>query len=94
MSGLENLLERVRLQHQHAKTRGAQVTLNSCDDWDQGTHPAFDQIPWADMLVLCIDHKLKDSKIPGSPVCEGEIVLRKLILTVDRLGYLLLCLDV
>ncbi|XP_076016638.1 germinal-center associated nuclear protein [Genypterus blacodes] len=73
MSRLENLLEKVRLQHQPAKTHRALETLNSYDDWDQGTHPAFHQIPWDDLLMLCIDHKLKDSKIPGSPVCEDAV---------------------
>ncbi|KAF7658146.1 hypothetical protein LDENG_00016710 [Lucifuga dentata] len=42
-------------------------------DWDHRQCPVFDQIPWDDLLMLCIDHKLKDSKIPESPVCKDAV---------------------
>nr|XP_046259110.1 germinal-center associated nuclear protein [Scatophagus argus] len=35
--------------------------------------PAFSQIPWDDILMICIDHKLKDWQIPGPPVCEDAV---------------------
>uniref|UniRef100_A0A8C9Z528 Germinal-center associated nuclear protein n=1 Tax=Sander lucioperca TaxID=283035 RepID=A0A8C9Z528_SANLU len=59
MSRLENLLERVTMTH--------------WDDGDEMVGPAFSQIPWDDVLVICIDHKLKDWLIPGPPVCEDAV---------------------
>lgn len=43
--------------------------------WDENVFPAFGQIPWDDVLVICIDHKLKDWQIPGPPACEGGDIL-------------------
>uniref|UniRef100_A0A3Q3DZS7 Germinal-center associated nuclear protein n=1 Tax=Labrus bergylta TaxID=56723 RepID=A0A3Q3DZS7_9LABR len=34
---------------------------------------AFRRIPWDDVLVICIDHKLKDWQIPEPPVCEDAV---------------------
>ncbi|XP_054471888.1 germinal-center associated nuclear protein [Anoplopoma fimbria] len=79
MSRLENLLERVRLGGHHTRTPASKVATSNWDDQD--TCPAFSQIPWDDVLVICIDHKLKDWQIPGPPVCEdamtddGEILV-------------------
>uniref|UniRef100_A0A3Q0R3S0 Germinal-center associated nuclear protein n=1 Tax=Amphilophus citrinellus TaxID=61819 RepID=A0A3Q0R3S0_AMPCI len=33
----------------------------------------FSRIPWDDVLVICIDHKLKDWKIPEPPVCQDAV---------------------
>uniref|UniRef100_A0A8C4IA11 Germinal-center associated nuclear protein n=1 Tax=Dicentrarchus labrax TaxID=13489 RepID=A0A8C4IA11_DICLA len=57
MSRLENLLERVR----------------NWGDVDGNLCPSFCHIPWDDVLVICIDHKLKDWQIPGAPVCEDAV---------------------
>lgn len=46
--------------------------MSSGGDADEDACPAFGQIPWGDVLLICIDHKLKDWQIPGPPVCEGE----------------------
>uniref|UniRef100_UPI003AAB6F8D germinal-center associated nuclear protein n=1 Tax=Centroberyx gerrardi TaxID=166262 RepID=UPI003AAB6F8D len=73
MSRLENLLERVRLQGQRGRTRRAAAAPGSWDDGDKKRGPAFHQIPWDDVLVLCIDHKLKDWQNPGPPVCEDAV---------------------
>uniref|UniRef100_A0A4W5P0G4 Germinal-center associated nuclear protein n=1 Tax=Hucho hucho TaxID=62062 RepID=A0A4W5P0G4_9TELE len=62
MSRLENLLERVR-----CSTTGAQ------DHWEEG--PSFQQVPWDEVVALCIDHKLKDWQPPDSPVCDGEMTI-------------------
>ena len=67
MSRLENLLERVRLKGQNTRTPRSKVTTSN-----ESACPAFSRIPWDDLLVICIDHKLKDWQIPGPPVCEGE----------------------
>ncbi|XP_059198686.1 germinal-center associated nuclear protein [Centropristis striata] len=72
MSRLENLLERVRLTGHHARTPGSKVTRNRLDVGDQDVSPDG-RIPWDDMLVICIDHKLKDWQIPGPPVCEDAV---------------------
>ncbi|XP_069554900.1 germinal-center associated nuclear protein [Brachyistius frenatus] len=71
MSRLENLLERVRLKGQLSRTPGSKVTVRSFSDGAEGA--AFSQIPWDDVLVICIDHKLKDWQIPGPPVCEDAV---------------------
>lgn len=68
MSRLDNLLERVRLNaHQNQK-----LGLRRCRDCDEDVRPSVGQIPWDDVLVICIDHKLKDWQIPGPPVFEGS----------------------
>ncbi|XP_031730841.1 germinal-center associated nuclear protein isoform X1 [Anarrhichthys ocellatus] len=79
MSRLENLLERVRLRGYRTQTPASKLATSNWDDED--ACPAFGQIPWDDVLVICIDHKLKDWQIPGPPVCEdamtddGEILV-------------------
>lgn len=72
MSRLENLLERVRLKGHRTQTPGSRVTMSDWGDGDEETWPAFSQIPWDDILVICIDHKLKDWQIPA-PVCEDAV---------------------
>uniref|UniRef100_A0A3B4XYK8 Germinal-center associated nuclear protein n=1 Tax=Seriola lalandi dorsalis TaxID=1841481 RepID=A0A3B4XYK8_SERLL len=54
MSRLENLLER--------------VTMGNWSSADESVCPAYSRIPWDDVLVICIDHKLKDWQIPGPPI--------------------------
>ncbi|CAB1346720.1 unnamed protein product [Coregonus sp. 'balchen'] len=61
MSRLENLLERVR-----CSTAAAQ------DHWEEES-PSFQQVPWDDVVALCIDHKLKDWQHPDSPVCDDAV---------------------
>ncbi|XP_058479087.1 germinal-center associated nuclear protein [Solea solea] len=73
MSRLENLLQKVRLKCHWAKTPGSAVTMRSWDSGDDGVFPAYVQIPWEDILVICIDHKLKDWQIPGPPVCKDAV---------------------
>lgn len=68
MSQLENLLERVRLKGQHTRTPGSRVNRTNAAE---NMFAAFSRIPWDDVLMICIDHKLKDWQIPGPPVCEG-----------------------
>ncbi|KAM9776294.1 germinal-center associated nuclear protein [Syngnathus typhle] len=71
MSRLENLLERVRIKSQRRRISASKQSFNF---WD-GTHdadPAYSQIPWVDVLVICIDHKLRDWQLP-EPVCEDAI---------------------
>lgn len=75
MSRLENLLERVRLKGQRTRTPRSKVTMSNWVSWDENVFPAFGQIPWDDVLVICIDHKLKDWQIPGPPACEGGDIL-------------------
>ncbi|XP_026231972.1 germinal-center associated nuclear protein [Anabas testudineus] len=72
MSRLENLLERVRLKaHRNCGPRSKSARGN----WgnDESVYPAYSHIPWDDVLVICIDHKLKDWQIPGPPVCEDAV---------------------
>uniref|UniRef100_A0A6Q2X0U9 Germinal-center associated nuclear protein n=1 Tax=Esox lucius TaxID=8010 RepID=A0A6Q2X0U9_ESOLU len=70
MSHLENLLERVR-----CSTTAAQ------DQWDANEGPSMEQIPWDEVVALCIDHKLKDWQPPDGPVCadavteDGEVLV-------------------
>ncbi|XP_035860182.1 germinal-center associated nuclear protein isoform X2 [Sander lucioperca] len=73
MSRLENLLERVRLKGRRTRNPRSKVTMTHWDDGDEMVGPAFSQIPWDDVLVICIDHKLKDWLIPGPPVCEDAV---------------------
>lgn len=61
MSHLEHLLARVRAQH----------LRRDCDD--EACHmPSFNHIPWDDILILCIEHRLKDWPLVESPVAAGE----------------------
>ncbi|XP_076603708.1 germinal-center associated nuclear protein [Chaetodon auriga] len=73
MSRLENLLERVRLKGHRTRTPRSTLTASSWGDIDESACPAFSRIPWDDVLVICIDHKLKDWQIPGPPVCEDAV---------------------
>ncbi|XP_052421100.1 germinal-center associated nuclear protein-like [Carassius gibelio] len=52
MSRLENLLRRVNYQYFHA---------NDADEDDfQTTVPSFHEIPWDDIISLCVEHRMKD----------------------------------
>ncbi|TKS67603.1 Germinal-center associated nuclear protein [Collichthys lucidus] len=73
MSRLENLLEKVRIRKHLTRIPGSKVTTSSWSDLDEDVCPAFSRIPWGDVLLICIDHKLKDWQIPGSPVCEDAV---------------------
>ncbi|XP_072254034.1 germinal-center associated nuclear protein isoform X2 [Leuresthes tenuis] len=73
MSRLENVLERVRLKVQHTRAPGSMVTTANCSDGVQSAHAAFSRIPWDDVVVICIDHKLKDWQIPGPPTYEDAV---------------------
>ncbi|XP_070770765.1 germinal-center associated nuclear protein [Enoplosus armatus] len=73
MSRLENLLERVRLKGQRTHTPGSKVTTSPWGDGEENAWPAFSRIPWDDILMICIDHKLKDWQIPGPLVCEDAV---------------------
>ncbi|XP_077363553.1 germinal-center associated nuclear protein isoform X2 [Festucalex cinctus] len=70
-SRLENLLERVRLKGRHGR---------SMNLWEE-TCVACSRVPWVDVIVICIEHKLKDWQLPGPPVCQdamtedGEILV-------------------
>ncbi|XP_068428671.1 germinal-center associated nuclear protein isoform X2 [Clinocottus analis] len=70
MSQLENLLQRVKLRGHHTRTPASKVARTIWDDED--ACPSS-RIPWDDVLVICIDHKLKDWLIPGPPVCEDAL---------------------
>lgn len=61
MSHLEHLLARVR----------AQYLQRDCEDKEY-EGPSFNQIPWDDILILCIEHRLKDWHLTESPVAAGE----------------------
>ncbi|CAI5656694.1 unnamed protein product [Oreochromis niloticus] len=65
MSRLENLLERVKLKSRRTRTPGYAGEDDACVD--------FSLIPWDDVLVICIDHKLKDWQIPKPPVCQDAV---------------------
>ncbi|XP_073329353.1 germinal-center associated nuclear protein [Pagrus major] len=73
MSRLENLLQRVRLKSHRTRVPGSKVTTGTLDDEDEIMSLAFSRIPWDDVLVICIDHKLKDWQIPEPPVCEDAV---------------------
>uniref|UniRef100_A0A8C4XMZ3 Germinal-center associated nuclear protein n=1 Tax=Falco tinnunculus TaxID=100819 RepID=A0A8C4XMZ3_FALTI len=59
-SQVENLLSKV-YQKWKNKTSG-----NS-----DGDGPSVDEIPWDDILAVCIDHKLRDWKPPKLPIAPG-----------------------
>ncbi|CAL8240621.1 unnamed protein product [Merluccius merluccius] len=67
MSRLENLLERVRRQHRPQNRR---VSWGGQDD---RRGPGYDQVPWDDLLVMCIDQKLKDWPGLDRPVCQDAV---------------------
>lgn len=78
MSRLENLLEKVRLKGHRARSSKsmANTTKWSCDEDDEDDlFPSASPIPWDDVLIICIDHKLRDWQMPGPPVCEGGVRL-------------------
>lgn len=52
MSRLENLLRKVNYQYFHVS--GADE-----DDYEK-TGPSFDEIPWDDIICLCVEHRMKD----------------------------------
>ncbi|KAL1267579.1 hypothetical protein QQF64_032942 [Cirrhinus molitorella] len=52
MSRLENLLRRVNYQYFHVS--GADE-----DDYEK-TGPSFYEIPWGDIICLCVEHRMKD----------------------------------
>lgn len=74
MSRLENLLEKVRLRG--CRARGGRSEA-SATRWIHGDHedddmyPAASPVPWDDVLMVCIDHRLRDWQIPGPPACQG-----------------------
>nr|XP_040057764.1 germinal-center associated nuclear protein [Gasterosteus aculeatus aculeatus] len=71
MSRLENILERVRLKSLHTRTRASNAAMSNWNE--ESACPAFSQVPWDDVVVICIDHKLKDWQIPGLPICEDAV---------------------
>ncbi|KAM6934890.1 germinal-center associated nuclear protein [Xenentodon cancila] len=73
MSRLDNLLEKVKRKARHARTLGSKITTRKSGIEVQSEHAAYSQIPWDDVVVICIDHKLKDWQIPGPPVCEDAV---------------------
>ncbi|XP_029386874.1 germinal-center associated nuclear protein isoform X2 [Echeneis naucrates] len=73
MSRLENLLERVRVKYHYPWTSRHKVAIGSWRNRDESVCPAYSQIPWDDVLVICIDHKLKDWQMPGQLVCEDAV---------------------
>ncbi|XP_034549400.1 germinal-center associated nuclear protein isoform X2 [Notolabrus celidotus] len=73
MSRLENLLERVRLKGQRTRASRSRGAMRSWDIRGEDQCSVFSPIPWDDVLVICIDHKLKDWQIPGPPVCEDAV---------------------
>ncbi|XP_048050228.1 germinal-center associated nuclear protein isoform X2 [Megalobrama amblycephala] len=52
MSRLENLLRRVNYQYFH-------VSGTDMDDYEK-TGPSFHEIPWDDIICLCVEHRMKD----------------------------------
>lgn len=57
MSRLQNLLERVRVK---GKITPGTICSGSTE------------IPWDNIVLVCMDQKLRDWQIPGPPVYEGE----------------------
>ncbi|KAM3607427.1 uncharacterized protein V6R79_007728 [Siganus canaliculatus] len=73
MSRLENLLQRVRHQIRRARVPRSRLSQSSWSHTEEDVSPGFTRIPWDDMLVICIDHKLKDWQVPSAPVCEDAV---------------------
>ncbi|XP_019955220.2 germinal-center associated nuclear protein [Paralichthys olivaceus] len=73
MSRLENLLERVRLKGHRTRANRSEAAMGSWGNGDGSVFTAYSQIPWDDVLVICIDHKLKDWQLPGPPACEDAV---------------------
>lgn len=83
MSRLENLLGKVRLKGRRAGSSRSRVNVtrwshhhhdDDDNDDDDDLYPAASPIPWDDMLIICIDHMLRDWQMPGPPVCEGQVL--------------------
>ncbi|KAK7877941.1 hypothetical protein WMY93_031417 [Mugilogobius chulae] len=74
VSRLENLLERVRAGVGIKRTPGAKMSWSSWAQREDEICSAVERIPWDDVLVVCIDHKLKDWTLPGPPVCEEAVI--------------------
>lgn len=71
MSRLENLLENARLKQQFTKThRSGRSWIGAEEEMEC---PSDSLVPWEDVLIICIDHKLKDWQIPRPAVCRGEV---------------------
>uniref|UniRef100_A0A3P9IZ74 Germinal-center associated nuclear protein n=1 Tax=Oryzias latipes TaxID=8090 RepID=A0A3P9IZ74_ORYLA len=69
-SRLENLLERVRVKTHLTQTCGfrGNMEYNS-----RAQSQSISQIPWDDVVMICIDHKLKDWQRPEESVCEDAL---------------------
>lgn len=63
MSRLENLLSRVNYQYFHASSADG-------DDYEK-TGPSFQEIPWDDIICLCVEHRMKDWSLEPL-VAKGE----------------------
>ncbi|XP_036400726.1 germinal-center associated nuclear protein [Megalops cyprinoides] len=71
MSRLENLLGRV-LSHYR---QGVAVAPDDSEDEEEGKGgPSFSQVPWDEIVALCIDHRLKDWQPPESPAAEDAVM--------------------
>lgn len=74
MSRLENLLERVRLTVQRRRPPRS-------DLMDKDENIEASSVPWDDLVLIFIDHRLKDWQPPGPPPCgdaltaDGEILV-------------------
>ncbi|XP_038127205.1 germinal-center associated nuclear protein isoform X2 [Cyprinodon tularosa] len=81
MSRLENLLEKVRLKAQLPQPNRSRLTGGNMDLEESRVCSAFRLIPWDDVVLIFIDHKLKDWHPPGPPACpdavteDGEILV-------------------
>ncbi|XP_055086544.1 germinal-center associated nuclear protein [Periophthalmus magnuspinnatus] len=76
-SRLDNLLQRVRTRARTRRTPGAKVSWSSWahteEEEEEQQEDCPEWVPWDDVLVVCIDHKLKDWTLPGPPVCEDAV---------------------
>ncbi|KAI1884892.1 hypothetical protein AGOR_G00214560 [Albula goreensis] len=70
MSRLENLLGRVLSRCSPGAILGP--GCNEDEECDKGGL-SFHQVPWDEILAICIDHRLKDWRPPESPVSEDAI---------------------
>ncbi|MEQ2308541.1 hypothetical protein AMECASPLE_029200, partial [Ameca splendens] len=73
MSRLENLLERVRLKAQRTQPPISSITAENIDLEVQSVCAAYRQIPWDDVVLIFIDHKLKDWQPSGPPPCQDAV---------------------
>ncbi|KAJ8247072.1 hypothetical protein GJAV_G00258440 [Gymnothorax javanicus] len=71
MSQLENLLGRTLARYQ----QGAPLALGASkgEEGLVSVGLSFHQVPWDEILVLCIDHKLKDWRPPESALSKDAI---------------------